>query len=243
MIKYRQRLCSKSRRIRARPSVLISGSACSNAVENSGNLERLALSTIKKYNTLHHNQEDFFLMSEHTALLIIDMQTTLFEVPDNPTYREAELLANISTLLQKARSTLTPIIYIQHQEKSGPLVVGTRTWQILPAIAPLEHELVVPKYAEDSFFATTLEDELRARNITHLVVCGCRSEFCVDTTCRSAISHGYEVTLVSDAHSTINRKVLNAELIVAHHNATLDGFGPEGRHIAVSPTCEIVFAY
>jgi nicotinamidase-related amidase len=203
-------------------------------------LKRLALSTTKKYNMLHHNREQN-LMSEHTALLIIDMQTTLFEVPDNPTYRETELLANISELLRKARSASIPVIYIQHQEKSGPLVVGTRTWQILPAIAPLEHELIVPKYAEDSFFATTLEDELRARNITHLAICGCRSEFCVDTTCRSAISHGYDVTLVSDAHSTINRKVLNAELIVAHHNATLDGFGPEGRHIRVRPTSEIVF--
>jgi len=181
-------------------------------------------------------------MHEQAALLIIDMQTTLFEVPNNPTYRETDLLANINELLRKARSTSTPVIYIQHQEKSGPLVVGTRTWQILAAIAPLEHELIVSKHAEDSFLGTTLDDELHTRNITHLVICGCRSEFCVDTTCRSAISHGYDVTLVSDAHSTINRKVLKAELIVAHHNATLDGFGPEGRHIVVKPTSEIAFA-
>jgi nicotinamidase-related amidase len=181
-------------------------------------------------------------MNEQTALLIIDMQVVLFEVPGNPTYRESELLANINELLRKARSAGTPIIYIQHQNKSGQLVAGTRGWQILPAIAPLEHELVVPKYAEDSFLGTTLEDELRTRNITHLVICGCRSDFCVDTTCRSAISHGYDVTLVGDAHSTINRKVLSAELVVAHHNATLDGFGPENRLIAVKPTSEIVFA-
>jgi nicotinamidase-related amidase len=73
-------------------------------------------------------------------------------------------------------------------------------------------------------------------------VTGCRSDYCVDTTCRSAISHGYDVTLVSDAHSTINRTVLTADLIVAHHNATLNGFGPEERQIAVKPTSEIVFA-
>jgi len=73
-------------------------------------------------------------------------------------------------------------------------------------------------------------------------VCGSRSDFCVDTTCRSAISHGFDVTLVSDTHSTSNRKVLPAELIVAHHNATLNGFGPAWRHIAVKPTSEIVFA-
>jgi nicotinamidase-related amidase len=181
-------------------------------------------------------------MSEQTALLVIDMQIDSFEVPGNPTYREAELLANIGELLSKAHAAGIPVIYIQHQEKSGPLVAGTRGWQILPTIAPLEHDLIVPKYAEDAFLATTLEDELRARHITHLVICGSRSDFCVDTTCRSAISHGYDVTLVSDAHSTINRKVLPADLIVAHHNATLDGFGPEWRHIVVKPTSEIVFA-
>lgn len=180
-------------------------------------------------------------MSAHTALLIIDMQIDSFSVPGNPTYREAELLANIKELSRKARATGTPVIYIQHQEKRGPLAVGTPGWQILPAIAPLEQDLVVSKSAEDSFLATTLEEELRARHITHLVVCGSRSDFCVDTTCRSAISHGYDVTLVGDAHSTIHRKVLNAELIVAHHNATLDGFGPEGRHIVVKPTSEILF--
>src|SRR5690348_9538250 len=100
-------------------------------------------------------------MSEHTALLVIDVQTALFEVPGNPTYRAAELLANISKLLRKAREAGAPVIYIQHQEKSGPLVAGTPGWQFLPAIAPLEHELIVHKRAEDSFLATTLEDELR----------------------------------------------------------------------------------
>jgi nicotinamidase-related amidase len=182
-------------------------------------------------------------MSEQTALLIIDMQIDSFEVPGNPTYRAAELVANIGELLRKAHTAGIPVIYIQHQQKRGPLAVGTRGWQILPAIAPSEGDLVVPKYAEDSFLATTLEHALRARNITHLVICGSRSDFCVDTTCRSAISHGYGVTLVSDAHSTINRKVLPAELIVAHHNATLDGFGPEWRRIVVKPTSEIVFAH
>lgn len=186
-------------------------------------------------------KRDFIFMSTHTALLVIDMQVDSFSVPGNPTYREVELLANINELLNKARTAGTPVIYIQHQEKSGPLTVGTPGWQILPAIAPLEQDLIISKSAEDSFLATTLEEELHARHITHLVICGSRSDFCVDTTCRSAISHGYDVTLVRDGHSTINRKVLNAEQIVAHHNATLDGFGPAWRRIVVKPTSEISF--
>jgi len=77
-------------------------------------------------------------MSKQTALLIIDMQIDSFEVPGNPTYREAELLANIRELVRKAHTAGTPVIYIQHQEQSGPLTVGTWGWQILPTIAPSE---------------------------------------------------------------------------------------------------------
>src|SRR5215469_16311437 len=104
-------------------------------------------------------------MSAQTALLIIDMQIDSFEVQGNPTYREAELLANIGELSRKAHAAGIPVIYIQHQEKSGSLVAGTRGWQILPELAPSEHDLVVPKYAEDAFLATTLEEVLRARAI------------------------------------------------------------------------------
>jgi len=181
-------------------------------------------------------------MHKDTALLVIDVQVALFEVPGNPTYQEQALLTNIADLLTRARSTHTPIIYIQHQEKDGPLVSGSRGWQIHPVIAPREHEPIVHKRAPDAFLSTMLEDELRTRGISHLVITGCRTDFCVDTTSRSAISHGYDVTLVADGHSTINRVVLNADQIVAHHNATLNGFGSDEHVIIVKPTSEIVFS-
>ncbi|BCQ42632.1 hypothetical protein ERHA55_01590 [Erwinia rhapontici] len=50
-----------------------------------------------------------------------------------------------------------------------------------------------------------------------------KTEYCVDTTCRAAADRGFEVVLVSDAHSTTDNAVLTAEQIIAHHNATLSG--------------------
>ena len=180
-------------------------------------------------------------MVQKGALLVIDMQVALFEVPGNPTYREQELVVNIQTLVEKAHKTGTPVIYIQHQDKSGPLQEETRGWQLLPVLTPVEGDVIVAKYAEDSFYRTRLDAELQARAIRHLVICGCRSDYCVDATCRSAVSHDYDVTLVSDAHSTINRKVLNAQQIVAHHTATLDGFGPEEHRVVARSTADVVF--
>lgn len=48
------------------------------------------------------------------------------------------------------------------------------------------------------------------------------TEFCIDTTCRSAVSRGFDVHLISDGHSTVDG-LIPADTIVAHHNATLDG--------------------
>src|SRR5215467_8180490 len=106
---------------------------CTHPVAANMNKQRLAISAQKHYTLLHHLQkEPSYRMSEHTALLIIDMQIDSFEVPGNPTYREAELLDNIGELLRKAHAAGIPVIYIQHQEKSGSLVPGTRGWHILP---------------------------------------------------------------------------------------------------------------
>jgi len=60
-----------------------------------------------------------------------------------------------------------------------------------------------------------------------LIICGLQTDFCVDTTVRRAFTLGYHVTLVADAHSTLDNGVLTAAQIIAHHNATLGNFGPQ----------------
>ena len=47
------------------------------------------------------------------------------------------------------------------------------------------------------------------------------TEYCIDTTCRRAVSLGYDVTLVADAHTTHDNDLLPAEKIIAHHNRSL----------------------
>ncbi|MGI9449161.1 MAG: isochorismatase family protein, partial [Geminicoccaceae bacterium] len=63
--------------------------------------------------------------------------------------------------------------------------------------------------------------ELDALGVDSLIVVGNQTEFCVDTTCRHACSHGYKVTLLKDAHSTWNSDYLTAQQIIAHHNFIL----------------------
>jgi nicotinamidase-related amidase len=180
-------------------------------------------------------------MSTNTALLVIDVQVGLVEGAE-PAYRGAEMLANINSLLTMARTAGTPVIFVQHDgSEGGRLAVGSPGWQIHPAIAPVGGEAIVRKRASDSFHETTLQRELESQSIKRLVITGMKTEYCVDTTSRRAISMGFDVVLVGDAHATTDSEALPASQIITHHNHTLDGFGTDDHEIAVQSTGEVRF--
>jgi nicotinamidase-related amidase len=134
------------------------------------------------------------------------------------------LLTQVSTLIQKARDAGTQIIYIRHSgDPGGPDEYGTEGWKIHPSISPEIDDLVIDKTTPDSFHETNLKDALDSRDIKRLVISGLQTEYCVDTTCRSAFTRGYEVVLVKDAHGTWD-SVLPAVQIIEHHNEVLGGW-------------------
>lgn len=177
--------------------------------------------------------------SKHTALLIIDTQAGLVELM-SPDVR-AQALPRISKLLAQARASGVPVIHIQHDGGKGhPLETHTAGWEIHAAVRPADGELVVRKRESDSFFETTLGQELEKTAIKHLIVAGAMTEYCVDTTCRRATSLGFDVTLAGDAHLTRDTDLLSAPQIIAHHNFVLNDFGAGGHVITVKPADDIV---
>ncbi|HVR24860.1 MAG TPA: isochorismatase family protein, partial [Candidatus Polarisedimenticolia bacterium] len=131
---------------------------------------------------------------------------------------------------------------IQHDGAEGhPLETRTEGWKLYPALQPADGECVIRKRESDSFFGTTLQQELEKRGIARLIVAGAMTEYCVDTTCRRATSLGYDVTLAGDAHLTRDNEVLTAANIIAHHNLVLNDFAAGGHVVRVKPTDEIVF--
>jgi nicotinamidase-related amidase len=180
-------------------------------------------------------------MSKDTALLIIDVQVGVVDWSDGAEEKN-RVLARINDLLAKARESETPVIYVQHDGGEGQaLEVSSKGWQIHPEIAPADGELIVRKRVCDSFFETPLKRELDARGIKHLVVAGCRTQYCVDTTCRSAIIQGYDVTLAGDAHTTMTNGLFTVEQIIAHHNNTLDDFDTDEHVVRVKESSQINF--
>jgi nicotinamidase-related amidase len=179
---------------------------------------------------------------KNSALVIVDVQVGLIEAP-RYAYRGGEVVARIKELIAAARASDTPVVFVQHDGgEDSPVKLGSPGWHIHPEIAPAEGETVIRKQASDSFLDTTLREELEAIGARRIFVVGCNTQYCVDTTCRSAISHGFDVTLVGDAHTTTDNGVLSAAQIIEHHNLTLDDFGSEEHVVTVRDSVEISFA-
>lgn len=173
----------------------------------------------------------------NTALLIIDVQVAMFSVPSERLYNGGKLIENICYLLEMARSMKTPVFYVQHiGSDEGLFGKGKPTWEIDQRIEPLANDVVTFKRTPDSFHQTSLHEELQNQSINKLIIVGCQTEFCVDTTCRRAFSMDYESILVEDAHSTFDSKILTAAEIINHHNGVLGG-----RFVQLKRTGEISF--
>ena len=76
---------------------------------------------------------------------------------------------------------------------------------------------------------------LRARAIDRLIITGWATDYCVDTTVRSALARGYPTVVPSDGHTAANRPHLPAEKIIEHHNAIWADFIAPGGPAVVCP--------
>ena len=131
--------------------------------------------------------EEWSLPETPEALLIIDVQVGLIADPD--IVNGAEVLRKIHSLIVKAHAQDKPVLYMQH-EASDPgdlLRPGHDEWNLHPDIAPMPCDIVLRKHSSDSFLHTDLDAILTQLGVRHIAVAGCATDYCVDTTCRSAL--------------------------------------------------------
>jgi nicotinamidase-related amidase len=172
----------------------------------------------------------------NTAVLVIDMQQGLCVGPD-AAHDCAGTIARINAVTQRARAAGAPVIFIQHESRTGYLEHGSPDWQLADGLEVQAKDLRVRKTTPDAFLGTELHALLQERGVQELVVCGMHSEFCVDTTTRKALALGYPVVLIADAHTSAGNQALSPQQVIAHHNATLTNiasFGPRVRAVPAS---------
>ncbi len=138
---------------------------------------------------------------DQSVLVIIDAQQ---EYVDGtlalPGVRPAT--ANIARLLSAARDAESPIVHVAHVGTPGGPFDPAGPAAIIADVEPADGESVVEKRLPNSFAGTDLRDHLEAHGRGALVIAGFMTHMCVSATARSALDHGYDVTVVSDATST-----------------------------------------
>ncbi|XUM20027.1 cysteine hydrolase family protein [Bradyrhizobium oligotrophicum S58] len=78
------------------------------------------------------------------------------------------------------------------------LIRGEAGHDIIPALYPVDGEVVIDKPGKGAFYATEMGEVLMQHGIENLLVCGVTTEVCVNTTVREANDRGYRCVVVSD---------------------------------------------
>ena len=140
----------------------------------------------------------------NSALLVVDVQNGVVR---NAYGREA-VVANIVRLTEQARRDGVPVVWVQHESKDLPK--DSETWRIVPELEPRPDEPHIHKAYGDAFEDTDLEAVLADLEVGRLAVTGLQTDACIRSTIHGALARGYDVTLVSDAHTNLYWKYQTA---------------------------------
>jgi nicotinamidase-related amidase len=175
----------------------------------------------------------------NSAVVVIDVQR---DVVANA-FKRDEVVANIASLVERARKEGAPVIWVQHSDDE--LVKGSEGWAYVDELRMADDEPVVHKQFGDSFEGTNLDELLQELGVERLVVCGAQTDACIRSTLHGAIARGYNALLVSDAHTTDDCSwaipPLSAEQVIAHTNFYWKWQRTPRAAGGISLTAEVVF--
>jgi nicotinamidase-related amidase len=175
----------------------------------------------------------------NTALMVIDVQNG----NTGQAYDRDAVIANIGSLVDRARGEGVPIVWVQHSDDN--MVRGSEAWEYVPELSRQTSEPLVHKSFGDAFEDTDLEQVLAAASVGHLVVTGAQTDECIRCTIHGAFTRGYDVTLVGDAHTTEDQSAWGApppEQVIAHTNLYWQYQSAPGRTAGVASTKDVTFS-
>ncbi|KIZ42227.1 MULTISPECIES: isochorismatase family protein [Rhodopseudomonas] len=145
-----------------------------------------------------------------TALVVIDLQNGIVALPG--VHSMAEIVQRAAALADAFRRSGQPVVLVnvagaapgrtEQGRRLGDLPAG---WaDLVPELNAQPSDITVTKRSWGAFTATDLEQHLRTRGVTQLVICGVSTSIGVETTARQAYGLGFNVTLATDAMTDTN---------------------------------------
>jgi len=178
---------------------------------------------------------------EVPVLIVVDVQVGVMR----EAWEAPRVIENVARLVDRARTERVAVVWVQHGDED--LQKGSLTWQWVPALVPAEGEPLIDKAFNSAFEQTRLESELADLGATHIVLAGASTNWCIRATAYAALERGYDLTLVSDAHTTETMKLdsgvtIAAGDVVQELNIAMAWLAYPGRRNASATTAEVRFA-
>jgi nicotinamidase-related amidase len=139
-----------------------------------------------------------------TATIVIDVQESFRVRPLWRTASNPHIVDDVNRLIDAARGRDELVVWVLHAEPGtgGEFDPASGHVRLQDGLAAEPGEPMLTKTAHNAFTTTNLQQILVTQGIGHVVVCGIRTEQCVETTARLACDLGYEVTFVTEATVT-----------------------------------------
>jgi nicotinamidase-related amidase len=164
---------------------------------------------------------------ETTAMILVGYQNDYFAtdgilrgVVEDP-HRVDEVLANTLSFIRAVadtpmtiistpivlepdyRAMASPVGILNTMKEVGAFTAGSVGAETIPQLTEFGDRIqyVMGKVGFNAFSHTRLEEVLRQRRITDVLVCGMVTSLCIDSTGRAAYERGFNVTVLSDCSS------------------------------------------
>jgi len=183
--------------------------------------------------------DDIILPPAETALLVIDIQNTYLEVPDDRDEAAAwapffdrmngTVIPNTAALIDQARNAGVEVMFARiachktdgrdrslSQKKPGfnylLLPKDRADSQVVDTLAPKGDEITIIKTTDSALTGTNLRLILHNMGIRHVIVAGIFTDQCISSTVRSLADESFNVVVVEDCCAAATQELHRHEL-------------------------------
>lgn len=143
--------------------------------------------------------------ARQSGALVIHIKNTV--LPDRMSDSPAQIRFNLR-MHENARQDGPPLRYT---------VPGTPGHEFVEEFQPIAGELIVNKYRSSAFWGTNMEMLLRSNGVETVVIGGCTTEGCVESTARDAMFNDHYVVIASDCVASDDPAQHDASMLLMRH--------------------------
>lgn len=164
---------------------------------------------VSMYVTMRPRLASLLDAARRASVLVVHVQMS--SLPGRRSDSPPQIRFNLR-MHEHAHTRVAPLEYTE---------VGSPGHEFVEDLAPVADELVVPKWRSSGFWGTNLDLLLRSNGVQTVVVTGCTTEGCVESTARDAMFSDYYVVVADDCVASDDPAQHDASLFLMRHRFDL----------------------